>query len=303
MLFASKHSLAISFEPIQLQSNPSELFYAEIKYRNVEPRTVLEVSLANAEDLSSLRLPDQNHPHFNIYIRKTGDGRQGIIVLTALQPIPHSQLNLLLKIKVDNVIHFQQVNCDLNQLRSTSSTSINEQVFLPQSIAHESEIALDLPNTTSRQSQLSTASFEPLYPANAAAMTALISSEPLEQPSSENEPENQPIEPFSTKALNPNINLNTTADPDDGLEDIPQSYLVRGSQSLSKIAEQIARSTHQKTSTVMQELKRNNKHAFIQGDPDRLRKGATLHFFLPEKPMHSITQPSTEQLRSTTEIP
>lgn len=389
MLFASKHSLAIGFDPIQLQSNAGELFYAEIKYRNVEPQTRLEVSLANAEELSSLGLPNQNHSHFNIYIRKVGDGRQGVIVLTALQPLNHSQLKLLLKIKVDNVIHFQHINSDLSKLVHNPPAAIDEQFFLPQSIADEREIALHQPTTSAAQSQLTTMPFKPLDLANAAAMTALISA-PLEpfpeinqqnsainnaendpeytsrsdpqytsknnpeidpQYTSENNPESDPkidpknktqdtlldnalyepkLQPAMSPEVNPsrqpqhaivterppiqsqssqiaNSNINTNSnrriDPDNSIETAPQSHLVRGSQSLSKIAQQIALSTDQKTSTVMRELKRNNKHAFIQGNPDRLRKGATLHFFLPEKAVRSITQASTEQLISTTEIP
>jgi len=53
---------------------------------------------------------------------------------------------------------------------------------------------------------------------------------------------------------------------------------VGPNESLWKIAQKIAVHTQQNTAKVMQQIKRNNKHAFIQGDSNRLRLGAKLQF-------------------------
>lgn len=54
-------------------------------------------------------------------------------------------------------------------------------------------------------------------------------------------------------------------------------HVVQSNESLWAIASRIAGENNQPVAKVMQQIKANNEHAFIQGDANRLRRGATLN--------------------------
>ena len=54
-------------------------------------------------------------------------------------------------------------------------------------------------------------------------------------------------------------------------------YVVRSNESLWGIASRIATEQNRPVSEVMQQIKNSNEHAFIQGDVNRLRRGAALN--------------------------
>ena len=54
-------------------------------------------------------------------------------------------------------------------------------------------------------------------------------------------------------------------------------HVVQSNESLWAIASHIAGEKNQPVAKVMQQIKANNEHAFIQGDANRLRRGATLN--------------------------
>ena len=53
-------------------------------------------------------------------------------------------------------------------------------------------------------------------------------------------------------------------------------HVVQSNESLWKIASRVAAQQKRPVSEVMQQIKRDNEHAFIQGDANRLRSGSTL---------------------------
>ena len=54
-------------------------------------------------------------------------------------------------------------------------------------------------------------------------------------------------------------------------------HVVQSNESLWAIASRIAGENNRPVAEVMQQIKANNEHAFIQGDANRLRRGATLN--------------------------
>ncbi|RZG49009.1 type IV pilus assembly protein FimV [Acinetobacter wuhouensis] len=54
-------------------------------------------------------------------------------------------------------------------------------------------------------------------------------------------------------------------------------HVVQANESLWKIASRIAAETHQSIPDVMRQIKENNRSAFIQGDVNRIRRGAALN--------------------------
>ncbi|UIZ58006.1 hypothetical protein LZP46_02360 [Acinetobacter sp. SCLZS86] len=74
-------------------------------------------------------------------------------------------------------------------------------------------------------------------------------------------------------------------------------HVVQSNESLWAIASRIAGENNRPVAEVMQQIKANNEHAFIQGDANRLRRGATLNLHAqanskPEKKV-AIPQPET----------
>ena len=97
------------------------------------------------------------------------------------------------------------------------------------------------------------------------------------------------IKPITDKALNQNIQKKNTAESKSTLNKVNQptslqsknpspneQHIVQANESLWKIAARIAAQTNQSIPTVMQQIKQNNQHAFIQGDVNRIRQGFVL---------------------------
>src|SRR5699024_3481774 len=55
------------------------------------------------------------------------------------------------------------------------------------------------------------------------------------------------------------------------------TYVVQSNESLWGIASRIAEQQQRPVNEVMQQIKKDNEHAFIGGNADRLRKGAALY--------------------------
>ena len=97
------------------------------------------------------------------------------------------------------------------------------------------------------------------------------------------------IKPTTDQALNQNTQKKNTAESKSTLNKVNkptslqsknptsnEKYTVQANESLWKIAARIAAQTNQSIPTVMQQIKQNNQHAFIQGDINRIRQGFVL---------------------------
>lgn len=73
-------------------------------------------------------------------------------------------------------------------------------------------------------------------------------------------------------------------------------HVVQSNESLWTIASRIAGENNRPVAEVMQQIKANNEHAFIQGDANRLRRGATLnlHAQANSKPEKKAAIPKPE---------
>ncbi|MBT0886561.1 hypothetical protein KJJ19_04495 [Acinetobacter towneri] len=73
-------------------------------------------------------------------------------------------------------------------------------------------------------------------------------------------------------------------------------HVVQSNESLWAIASRIAGENNRPVAEVMQQIKANNEHAFIQGDANRLRRGATLnlHAQANSKPEKKAAIPKPE---------
>ena len=53
-IMSSQTISAITIDPIQVQSGPGDLLYAEMKFHNADPNAKIEAGLANADEIMAV---------------------------------------------------------------------------------------------------------------------------------------------------------------------------------------------------------------------------------------------------------
>ena len=322
-IIASQTSYAINVDPVQVQSAPGELLYAEMTFRQSDINTPLEVSLATPEDLIAMGAVHQPPGHLNFFTRRNSNGT-GVITITSSRPVTDRELNIIVKIKEGNAARLQHIRTSLQTKTDLLQASLkqNEHTLSPVVVASEKDIALNLPVSTQHHPAPQTApptekslvvqsttppplssssipkattmphavqpeqtataesqkvATQPVVdsdgratPAQALAQTdttqSQLSLDPLVQKDQNELAQKQAqVAPTQAKAL-----PKTTA---------PQaaSYVVQSNESLWSIASRIAQEQQRPVHEIMQQVKERNDHAFIDGNVNRLRKGAALN--------------------------
>lgn len=147
-LCSSQSLHAITIDPIQIESTPGELLYAEMNFRQSDVNSKLEVSLAAPEDLMAMGIIHQPPSHLNFFTRRNSNG-EGTIVITSSRPMLESELNIVVKIKEGNATRLQHVKTKIQPSRAAElSKLLQEKPLIPQTIISERDIALNLPEST-----------------------------------------------------------------------------------------------------------------------------------------------------------
>ena len=148
-ILASQNIHAITLDPIQIQSAPGELLYAEINFRNSDPNSALQAGLASAEDLMAIGTGHQPPGHLNFFTRRDGSGN-GVITITSSRPVTDAELNIIVKITEGSAARLQQVKIPLKRSPAAGivNTARNERPLAPVRIVNEKDIALNLPVST-----------------------------------------------------------------------------------------------------------------------------------------------------------
>ncbi|ANF80977.1 hypothetical protein A3K93_01425 [Acinetobacter sp. NCu2D-2] len=146
---ATQTSFAINVDPVQIQSAPGELLYAEINFRQSNSQIPVEVSLASPDDLASIGAMHQPPGHLNFYTRRNGNGT-GVITITSSRPMTDRELNIIIKIKEGNAAHLQHIRKPLQAKKETTqlTASQNERPLKPIVVVSEKDIGLNLPVST-----------------------------------------------------------------------------------------------------------------------------------------------------------
>lgn len=317
-IMSSPSVYAITLDPIQIQSAPGELLYAEMNFQQADPNTPLQVSLATQEDLNGLGVTHQPPGNLNFYTRQNGQG-SGVIVITSSRPIIDPELNIVVKVSEGNATRLQHIKTVLKP-SPIKKVAANESPLSPQFIVNEKDIALNLPEST-RYTPAETATTVAETPANernlnisTGSAPALSSSAPAtpftEKPSTQapqqtiaamsTEPsaiEKQPSAPLKPSNDNQTTTVKKAAQakPAQHKNVLSKStpkkqkistykgpaptgkYVVQRNESLWTIANRIAAQTKQPVAKVMRDIQAQNRHAFIQGDVNRLRQGISLN--------------------------
>ena len=334
-VIASQNIHAINIDPVQVQSAPGELLYAEIHFRNSDTSVPLNASLASAEDLLSMGTGHQPPGHLNFFTRRDGAGN-GVITITSSRPVTDAELNFIVNIKEGNASRLQAIKTPLKRSTPSSNANVtrsNERPLAPVIIVNEKDIALNLPVSTlytakpvvSTETPLLLSSKMPPKLAQLPSSSTPVAIEPSAHVQNysvavpnQNSAAASVAAQTQTAAVNPS-QANTASkssqmsaasvsqDPlakkyaeevaAKGLEKTvnqtplsaraPESvptaaqtttkYVVQSNESLWGIASRIAAEQNRPVSDVMKQIKTSNEHAFIQGDVNRLRRGAALN--------------------------
>jgi pilus assembly protein FimV len=146
-IIASQNIHAMTLDPIQIQSAPGELLYAEINFRNADPNASIRADLASAEDLIAMGAGHQPPGHLNFFTRKDSSG-SGVITITSSRPLTDAELNIIVKISEGNSSRLQHIKTPLKRSMPISqqmNAARNERTLAPVIISNERDIALNLP--------------------------------------------------------------------------------------------------------------------------------------------------------------
>ena len=321
-IIASQNIHAITIDPIQIQSAPGELLYAEMNFRQADPNTKIEAGLASAEDVMTLGAVHQPPGHLNFFTRHDNAGN-GVITITSSRPLTQAELNVIVKVKQGNTTRLQHVKTSLtrnNNKPAQPRTVGNEKVLAPILIASEKDIGLQLPESTQYQvqvEQLPLESFEaPLtsgmttatlvntylsqqanrFSAQQQSASTIISADPLAKKYAQLNAQ----KPIQAKTTNKAIESTAKSDSNktqhqpahSNVEGKITQHKVQPNESLWAIASRVAAEQNRSVAEVMNQIKANNQHAFIQGDMNRLRRGAALNLNTANQPKPAKVSPA-----------
>lgn len=313
-IMSSPSIYAITLDPIQIQSAPGDLLYAEMNFQQADPNATLQVSLATPEDLSALGVTHQPPGNLNFYTRQNGQG-SGVIVITSSRPVIDPELNIVVKISEGSATRLQHIKTVIKP-SSIKKTENNESTLSPQFIVNEKDIALNLPestryasptlasttnNSNGEHSLTINSGTAPAINTNSSnTLSANSSTQAAQQVTTATTPDQTEIKPTSAKTPTnnspktpvKNLTAQKKSVPQKALNQNPAKkqslssykgpassgkYVVQRNESLWSIANRIAAKTKQPVAKVMHDIQIQNRHAFIQGDVNRLRQGIALN--------------------------
>lgn len=327
-IISTQSLYAITLDPVQIQSGTGELLYLEMKFSHADPNSRIDVSLADPEDLIAMGASHQPPGHLNFFTRRSADG-SGVVVITSSRPVVESELNILVKIKEGNATHIQQIKMPLARSKVAANPVIaskNESLLNPQIIVSEKDIALNLPTSmryTAAQNETTTqnnAVNSGLANAQTPLAISIVSPPRLENQAitADSTEKSQSVTALSQQNT---TTSNSTLHPKPNKPDVSaakintakttpvkteakkstepkntesNTHIVQANESLWKIASRIAAQTNQSIPQVMQTIKANNSHAFIQGNINRMRQGVALNLAVGDKavqPRHKDIAP------------
>ncbi|MFV5660169.1 hypothetical protein VXR58_08110 [Acinetobacter pittii] len=313
-IMSSPSIYAITLDPIQIQSAPGDLLYAEMNFQQADPDANLQVSLATLEDLSALGVTHQPPGNLNFYTRQNGQG-SGVIVITSSRPVIDPELNIVVKISEGSATRLQHIKTVIKP-SSIKKTENNESTLSPQFIVNEKDIALNLPESTryasptlastptdsnSEHSLNINSGTAPAVNTNSSnTLSANSSTQLAQQVTTATTLDQTEIKSTSAKTATNNSPKTPVKNLTAQKKSVPQKafnqnpakkqslssykgpassskYVVQRNESLWSIANRIAAKTKQPVAKVMHDIQTQNRHAFIQGDVNRLRQGIALN--------------------------
>ena len=291
----SQPSYALYLEPIDIQSSPGELLYAEIPFGHAIPEQPLRVGLASAQDLNHLGIYHTPPGHLSFFVRKSGQNN-GVITITSTRPIIDPKLDVVVRVQQGAMVILKHIQSKLAVFKSNDPN--REKALVPIKIVSEKDIGLNLATVQSTTTHTTERSLNVKHHApppmlQGSSLSGLLDQEThhiLNNASTITTPSEtllviqntQPpaMQPDTTVQINQGKQenaLNANEKIESSSRNI-KKYTVGANESLWKISALLAKQYKKSVSSFMQHLEDHNQHAFIAGDRNRLRRGAVLNF-------------------------
>lgn len=286
---------ALYLEPIDIQSSPGELLYAEIPFGHAIPEQPLRVGLASEQDLNQLGVVHTPPGHLSFFVRKSGQNN-GVITITSTRPIVDPKLNVVVRVQQGAMVILKHVQSKLAVLKASHQKQ--EKTLTPIKIVSEKDINLNLASTqattthsTERRLQVKNQAPPPMLQGSSLsglldqqATQTLTTADTVSNTSSDTLLVIQTTQP---PPMQTSLEQTATHTPDQAVNSNPKAeqsvshikkYTVGANDSLWKISALLAKQYKKSVAGFMQHLEEHNQHAFIAGDRNRLRRGAVLNF-------------------------
>ncbi len=277
-LLSASLSHALVIQPVQVKSAIGEPFYAEIAISDLGASNLQDISvgLANPQELSGLGIKIGNAPNLNFSVQPRSSS-QGVIIVSGTQPVNDPFLEFVLRVKSGSNIRLQRVSALLDPKDNKKTALalapktqvVTEGGFVNLATSNSATLPPDMQQASRATSKLDTTE-QPL---------AVISNMPpsMDDTSSATltytPPANKANVPTTVPVVK-EIEVSTEKKQQ-------QRHVVKNNESLWKIAKQLEPQMNQSVDQIMKTIRDMNKDAFIAGNPNQLRRGATL--ILPER--------------------
>jgi pilus assembly protein FimV len=284
-LFSSSLSHALIIQPVQVKSALGEPFYAEVALSDLGPVRLqdLSVGMASTQELVDLGVRSGSYNGTLSFNVQPVSSDRGIIVIRGRQPVNEPFVDFVLRVKNGKNTRLQRISAMIDPADK------NKKV-----------LNLQAQNQNQAQNQpLSVASsLNPVSLATSTTPTVDIPPSRTESPVTTERrlnvvnalpPDMKPRQTASTASNKPvaprEVEVSTAPK-----KNRPR-HVVKNNESLWKIAKQLEPQLKQPVGQIMQRIRDMNQDAFIAGDPNQLKRGATL--ILPEREQNTalVTAP------------
>lgn len=311
-IFFAEQAFALSVHPLQVKSALGEPFRAQIVITDiagVDPATI-KASLANDSEFIQLGINKRrlaNDLNFNTSITSP---ERGVITVTSDRPLNDPYIEFVVHIGFGNNVRLQQVTAlvdpPLTRIQPETLNLPVQQIQVAEASSTPTPAAVQPadPNIVKVTSSVTSRTI-PLVPNHSAPPPmAESNNETAETPlakdpqatkqdtpliPSSNTPPPMSIPPIDTTQAGQNTPaaqapvvapdsapLPDKAPPEPAAPTEKNSYKVKRNDSLWAIATRVQKETNQPVTVIMHSIQQMNKSAFIHGNPNHIKNGATI---------------------------
>ncbi|XID74546.1 FimV/HubP family polar landmark protein [Alkanindiges sp. WGS2144] len=269
-LLSASFSHALVIQPVQVKSALGEPFYAEVGLSDLNPSDLknISVGLANPQELADLGVKPGSYRGTLTISLQEQPGNRGVVVIRSGQPVNEPIMDFVLRVKTGQNIRLQRINAMIdpaNNHKKIVSLKPQAQVTTP----------ADIQLAVSSMPTIDALDVQPEKTSNTAQerrLAVLRTAPPDMKPTSTVPVQvSKPVTPASAPR---EVEVSTTP------KNNQPRHVVKNNESLWKIAKQLEPQLKQPVGQIMQRIRDMNQDAFIAGDPNQLKRGATL--ILPE---------------------
>ena len=279
---------ALIIQPVQVKSALGEPFYAEVALSDLGAVRVqdLSVGMATSQELADLGVKSGSYNGTLSFNVQAISSDRGVIVIRGRQPVNEPFVDFVLRVKNGQNTRLQRVSAmidpaDKNKKVINLNAQAQNQVQIqaqasstpPVSLATSSMPTIDVPASRNERPLPSTE--RRLNVANA-------------QP-----PDMKAQPPVTQPATSKSVAVPKEVEVSTAPRKNQPRHVVKKNESLWKIAKQLEPQLKQPVGQIMQQIRNLNQDAFIAGNPNQLKRGATL--ILPEREQNTalVATPQT----------